>query len=136
MSRGGRTQRCSEEDARIRLRQARQYTEVAGVVAGEGTDVEYSSVAASLCVLAGVAASDAACCRALGRRARGQDHREAITLIEQIEPDGPKAAKALRRLLNLKDEAHYGLIDVSGADLRTALRQAQSLVDFAELVTG
>ncbi len=38
---------------------------------------------------------------------------------------------ALRRLLSLKDEAHYGLFDVSGHDLQAALRQARTLVDFA-----
>jgi hypothetical protein len=41
---------------------------------------------------------------------------------------------ALRRLLNLKDEAHYGLFDVSGQDLKTALRQAEGMVKFAEKV--
>jgi hypothetical protein len=36
------------------------------------------------------------------------------------------------RLLSLKDEAHYGLFDVSGRDLKSALRQANDLVEFAE----
>jgi hypothetical protein len=34
-------------------------------------------------------------------------------------------------VLSLKDEAHYGLIDAGGSDLKAALRQAQTLVDFA-----
>ena len=101
------------------------------LVAGEGSDAEYSSAAAALAVLAGIAASDAACCKALGRRSRGQDHRQAVELVEQVEPGGEEAGKALRRLLALKDEAHCGLFDVSGNDLRTALRQAKSLVGFA-----
>ncbi len=136
MSRGGRTQQCSQGEARRRLQHARRFAEVAAIVADEGSDVEYSSVAASLCVLAGIAASDAACCQALGRRARGQDHKEATTLVKQVRPGGEQAAAALSRLLNLKDEAHYGLMDVSGQDLRTALRQAESLVRFAESVVG
>jgi hypothetical protein len=37
----------------------------------------------------------------------------------------------LKRLLDRKDEAHYGLMDVSGADLRASLRQARSVIDFA-----
>lgn len=136
MSRGssGRTQTCSEQDARTRLRHARQFFEVATLVAGEGDDIEYSSQAAALAVLAGIAASDAACCKALGRRSRGQDHRQAATLVEQIKPGGKAAANSLRRLLNLKDEAHYGLFDVSGQDLKTALRQAEDMVTFAEKV--
>jgi len=128
----GRTQTCSEGDATTRLRHAKKFVEVAELVAGEGDDVEYSSQATALAVLAGIAASDAACCKALGRRSRGQDHRAAATLVEDVTPGGKHAAKALNRLLSLKDEAHYGLFDVSGQDLKSALRQANDLVDFAE----
>jgi hypothetical protein len=136
MSRGsaGRTQACSETDARTRLRHAQKFLEVAKLVADEGADVDYSSQSAALAVLAGIAASDAACCKALGRRSRGQDHREAAKLVERITPGGTTAANALRRLVNLKDEAHYGLFDVSGQDLKIALRQAEGLVAFADRV--
>ena len=126
-----RTQRCSDGDARIRLRHARQFFEVAELVAGEGDEVEYASQAAALAVLAGIAASDAACCKSLGRRSRGQDHRAAITLVEQVTPGGRRAAQSLNRLLSLKDEAQYGLFDVGGQDLKSALRQASELVGFA-----
>lgn len=126
-----RTQTCSDQEAKTRLAHARKFLEVAELVADEGDDLEYSSAAAALAVLAGIAASDAACCKALGRRSRGQDHRAAIELVEQVEPGGADAGRALRRVLGLKDEAHYGLFDVSGADLRAALRQAKVLVDFA-----
>ena len=132
--RGIRTQECSERDARARLNHARQFLEVAELVAGEGGDREYSSAAASLAVLAGIAAADAACCKALGRRSRGQDHRQAADLIEQVEPGGKEAGSTLRRLVALKDEAHYGLFDIRGNDLRAVLRQAHRLVDFAAKV--
>jgi hypothetical protein len=128
------TQSCSSQDAKTRLAHARKFLEVAELVAGEGDELEYSSAAAALSVLAGIAASDAACCKALGRRSRGQDHRAAIGLVEQVEPGGKDAGNALRRLLGLKDEAHYGLFDVGGTDLRAALRQAKALVDFASHV--
>jgi hypothetical protein len=128
----GRTQPCSETDARNRLGHARKFLDVAELVAGEGADLEYARVAAALSVLAGIAASDAACCRALGRRSRGQDHREAAGLVEQVTPGGKQAANALRRLIGLKDEAHYGLFDVGGQDLQAALRQARALVEFAD----
>jgi hypothetical protein len=74
----------------------------------------------------------AACCKALGRRSRAQDHRAAISLLEQVSPGGTRAAQSLNRLLSLKDEAHYGLFDVGGQDLKAALRQAGQLVAFAE----
>jgi hypothetical protein len=72
-----RTQPCSAAQGRTRLEHARKFLDVAELVAGESgeEDLEYSSAAAALAVLAGIAASDAACCAALGRRARGQDHR-------------------------------------------------------------
>ncbi len=126
-----RTQPCSGTDATRRLRHARKFLEVAELVAEEGEDIEYSGPAAALAVLAGIAASDAACCKALAKRSRAQDHRQAATLLEQVTPGGRAAAKSLERLLNLKDEAHYGLFDVSGADLKLALRQASKLVKFA-----
>lgn len=134
--RTSRTQTCAEGDARNRLRHARQFAEVAELTAGQGAGPEYASVAASLAVLAGIAASDAACCKALGRRARGQDHREAAALLANVEPGGKEAATALGRLLSLKDEAQYGLLDVGGNDLKTALRQAAGLVEFAEQIVA
>jgi hypothetical protein len=129
-----RTQPCSAGQARTRLGHAEKFLEVAEMTAAEGADTEYASAAAALAVLAGIAASDAACCAALGRRSRGQDHRQAVELVEQIAPGGGDAGKALRRVLSLKDEAHYGLFDVGGGDLRAALRQARDLVKFASEV--
>jgi len=109
----GRTQPCSEPQARTRLDHARRFLDVAQLAAGEDDSLEYASAAAALAVLAGIAASDAARCKSLGRRARGQDHREAADLLAQITPGGTRAANSLRRLLNLKDEAHYGLFDIA-----------------------
>jgi hypothetical protein len=127
-----RIQPCSKADATTRLRHAERFLEVAELVAEEGDELDYSSASAALAVLAGIAASDAACCAALGRRARGQDHREAAALVGNVEPGGKKAATSLRRLLGLKDEAHYGFFDVAGQQLKSALRQANDLVEFAQ----
>jgi hypothetical protein len=135
-SSSGRTQRCSEADAATRLRHARKFLEVAQLVADEGEDVEYASPAAALAVLAGIAASDAACCKALGRRSRGQDHREATGLLEQVMPGGKRAANSLHRLLTVKDEAHHGLFDVGGQHLKGVLRQATDLVEFAARIVA
>ena len=104
------------------------------MVATEEAVPESASVSASLAVLAGIAASDAACCAALANRPRGQDHHEAEVLIGRIEPGGKAAAVSLRRLIDLKDTAHYGLIHVSGQNLKTALRQAAQLIEFAARV--
>lgn len=125
-----RTQRCDSADARTRLAQARKFLDVAELVASEEVE-ESNSVSAALAVLAGIAASDAACCAALGRRSRSQNHHDAEQLVSQIEPGGTAAASTLRRLLDLKDTAHYGLIHISRQKLTAALRQSRSLVDFA-----
>lgn len=128
-----RVQRCSEAEAKTRLQHARSFYEVAVVASSEsGDDLEYASAAASLAGLAGIAATDAACCKKLGQRSRGQDHQQAVALVERIEPGGKQAAAQLRRLLSLKDQAHYGLIHVGGGDLKKALQHAKKLVQFAD----
>ena len=130
----GRTQVCTKADAKTRLAHARKFLEVATLVSVERDVPESANVAAALAVLAGIAASDAACCAALGRRARGLDHHEAEALLSQIVPNGGEAASSLRRLLDLKDTAQYGLIYVSLQNLRGAIRQAEKMVEFASAV--
>jgi hypothetical protein len=128
----GRSQQCSPRDARNRLGHAAKFLEVAEIAAGEHEqDPEYASVAVSLAVLAGIAAADAACCRSLGERSRSQDHHDAEKFLQRVT-GGDSAAKQLRELLNLKDEAHYGFFDVSAAELKKALRRARALLTFAE----
>jgi len=108
-----------------------KFVEVAELVEAESEVAASANVSASLAVLAGIAASDAACCVALGRRSRGQDHRQAIELLREVSPGGPDAARLLQRLLDLKDSSHYGVITLSGEALKTALRGARALVDFS-----
>ena len=127
-----RTEGCGPIQARTRLEQAEKFHQVAELAATEGDDVAASrSVAAALAVLAGIAASDAACCAKLGQRSRGQSHHQAVDLLAQIVPDGAGAAKHLKHLLDLKDGAHYGVIHVSDKELTSALRHSRALIDYA-----
>jgi hypothetical protein len=127
-----RTAACTRADALRRQDQAEKFLEVAELVeADSDQDAASANVSASLAVLAGIAASDAACCATLGRRSRGQDHRQAIDLLRQVSPGGPEAARQLQRLLDLKDSAHYGVITLSGEALKSALRGARNLVAFS-----
>lgn len=130
-SRSGRSQACERAQAQTRLDNARKSLEVAELAAGEHQLPASRSVAAALAVLSGIASADAACCAALGRRSRGQDHREAAVLLRQIVPAGAQAARALIELIDLKDTAQYGLIPISQRELLTALRRAKGLVEFA-----
>jgi hypothetical protein len=104
--RRGRTQPCDSAQARRRLGHAVSFLEVAELAADvNDLSLEYASVAASIAILAGIAAADAACCHELGRRSRSDDHHDAESLLEQIAPGGKRAASHLRQLIEVKDTA-------------------------------
>jgi hypothetical protein len=132
-TRSGRTQVCDRTHARTRIDNAEKSLEVAELVAAEREIPASRSVAAALAVLSGIASADAACCAALGRRSRGDDHRRAAALLREIV-GGEAAAKALIELINLKDTAQYGLIPITKRELTTTLRRATSILEFAHEV--
>jgi len=116
------------------MARAREFLEVAELVVDEkhqDASIVYASSAAALAVLAGIAASDAACCKALQERSRSENHRDAEQLLAQITPGGKKAAGDLRELLNLKDKAQYGFLKMSVPEVRKVMRRANRLVEFA-----
>jgi len=125
-----RTQACSGDDARKRLQDARKFLEIAEMVDDEPAVIS-AGVSASLAVLAGIAASDAACCAALGLRSRGDNHDEAVAVLRRIR-GATDAANALQRLLRIKNDAQYGLGAISASKRDAALRRAGKLVDLAE----
>ncbi|MHB8399432.1 MAG: hypothetical protein ACYDCI_10945 [Candidatus Limnocylindrales bacterium] len=136
--RSGRTTRCDPADAAVRLRHAESFLIVADLVLDQSDDLglALTSVAASLAVLAGIAAADAACCTAIGRRARGQNHNEAIVLVGTIAPGGEAMARDLGRLLALNDDAHYGVLTVSPERARTSVGWARRLAAAAREVVA
>lgn len=138
---GGRTAPCSRADAQNRLRRAEAFLYVADLVLGEEVApdenedaINLSGVAAALAVLAGIAAGDAACCHNLGLRSRGQDHRQAVALLGTVVPAGPAMASDLDRLLDLKDNAHYGVLGVAQNEARSAVAQARRIVTAAKAI--
>ncbi|MBA3303132.1 MAG: hypothetical protein H0U26_04590 [Acidimicrobiia bacterium] len=129
-TKGRRSQPCDRAEALNRLTQAESFVEVAELVAAaEGDSVATPNVAAALAVLAGVAASDAACCARLKERPRGQDHRDAVTLLEGVHPRGGQMAKDLQRLLARKDDAQHGV-------LMGSRRDTGRMVEWAKRITG
>lgn len=131
--RSRRTQVCGKPEARTRLQHARVFVDTAELALDVDDDARLN-VSASLAVLAGIAASDAACCAALGRRARGQDHREAVALLAGVAAIGPEIGKDLARLLDMKDNAPYGVLYVGEAKARQAVKWALRMVAAAEKV--
>lgn len=126
----GRTAACGPDEARVRLRQAESFLLVAELVLAQpdDTDLALTSVAVSLAVLAGIAGADAASCVSLGRRARGQDHHEAVRTVESIGPDGARIARDLSRLLDLKDGAQYGVLPIGRPRAATSVVWAARVV--------
>lgn len=122
-----RTREADNENARMRAQAAVAYLEVADLVLDDDS-AAMPGVAAGLAVLAGIAASDAICARRLGLIHRGDDHRAASGLLTTATPDGAKLSQVFRRLIDIKDEAHYGLTLVSSRKARDAVRWAQTLV--------
>jgi hypothetical protein len=102
------------------------------LIVDDQSDAATPGVAASLAVLAGIAASDAACCARLGIRPRGQSHTEAVALLGSLDRYGADMAKDLQRLLNRKDDSQYGLTFVSAGDARKLLEWAKRMVGRAQ----
>ncbi len=128
MARQSRVRGASVDDARARLRAANAYLEVADLVLIEDRRTEMPGVAAGLAVLAGIAASDAICARRTAQIPRGDDHRFASELLRPATPDGKKLAATFLRLIDIKDQAHYGITIVPISQARSAVRWASQLV--------
>jgi len=122
----GRYSDCSTSQARTRLGHAELYLDVARLVLADETG-SGSTVATGNAVLAGIAAADAICCAAVGKRYRGADHREAAAYRERVTGE-QKLGQALRDLADYKDGAHYGLANVKTQRARAATRRAELLV--------
>jgi hypothetical protein len=122
---------CGKTEARVRFSAACAYVEVAELVLVEPTRGEFLNVSAGLAVLAGIAASDSICCIRIGQIHRGQDHKDAAELLSGAVIDGKSLAQTLRRLLDMKDAAHYGVVFVAPMNARNAVKWARRLVERA-----
>jgi hypothetical protein len=128
-----RARPCDDAVTEGRQRKAEQFWEAAEITREFANDeAEVGDAYVTLCVHAGVAAADVICCVALGEHASGEDHAEAVALIERVRPDGAEFAKALATLLGMKTRAGYSARPVSGVDRKRAQRQAERLVRAAE----
>lgn len=126
----GRTEPCGESEARKRLRDAEEFLRAAEAEA-EKSSQEAINVAANLLVSAGIAAADAACCKALGKRSRSQDHRDGGALLRLIAQGGKAASNSFDRLIAQKDLTDYGFTNVGRSQFVMLQRQATTLVRFA-----
>jgi hypothetical protein len=123
---------CSEATASGRLSKAEQFLEQAATIRDLADDEDkIGDSFVSLCVLAGIAASDVLCCRALGHFVQGEDHQQAVGELSKVRPNGRQLGSDLSVLLQMKSRAGYGALAVSAEDSKRAWRKAESLVEAA-----
>jgi hypothetical protein len=85
----------------------------------------------TLCVHAGIAASDTICAHRLGVYSSGENHNEALGLLRRVQPDGAQLTGDLGALLQMKTKAGYTHRPVSGQERVSAGRKARALVEAA-----
>jgi hypothetical protein len=124
-----RTRPCSAEVRRGRLRKAEQFADAANLVHEYvDTDDDDADAYVTLCVHAGIAASDVICCARLGQHAQGESHGDAISLLREIDV---AAAKHLSVLLGLKTKSGYSHMPATCAEVKRAGRAAEALIETA-----
>ena len=127
-----RLRNCDEASAGGRLRKAEQFLEAARTVRDLAEDeAAIGDALVTLCVHAGIAASDVICCKALGHFVQGEDHLQAIAELSKVVPGGRRLGGDLRALLQMKTKAAYGAPPVSTEQRKRAWRRAESLVEAA-----
>lgn len=121
-----RTRKCSEAIRAGRLAKATEFFDAAVLL-----DDAAPNAMVDLLVDAGIAAADVICCSRLGVHASGENHNEAVSLLESAEPG---VGKHLRTLLGLKSKAAYTHQPISKDDRKRAARAAEKLVESARVV--
>jgi hypothetical protein len=125
---------CDEPTMRGRLRKAEQFLAVAEGLQRESEEgEEVGDALVTVCVHAGIAASDVLCCKALGRHVQGDDHQQAVTELSKISPRGKELGKDLRVLLQMKTQAAYAAAPIGAGERKRAWRKAKALVEAARL---
>lgn len=123
-----RERSMSRAEAGTRAEQARAYLMVAEMVRTDETISVANNLVGSLAVLAGIAAADAITGTTLKRRTAGENHADAIRLLERATPPESTIAASLRRLLASKTDTQYSPELVSTTKAGELLASARKLV--------
>jgi hypothetical protein len=112
-----------------RLRKAREFRLAAELLeeSASGRN-DLADAYVTLCVHAGIAATDVICCRRLNVHHQGESHEEAIALLGRVDR---QLAGDLATLLRKKTAAGYSERVSSAADRKQARRAMERLVDAA-----
>lgn len=124
-----RTRECDARTSLGRLRKAERLLDAAETIREFADDeAEIGDAFVTLCIHAGIAASDTICCEVLGHYVQGDDHNQAIAELSKVRPDGGDLGNDLRALLQMKNRAEYGALPVSAEQRKRAWRRAETLV--------
>jgi hypothetical protein len=124
-----RTHRCTPATIAGRIKKANQFSSAAELVETFTREEDLADAYVTLCIHAGIAASDVITCERLGEHAQGDDHGEAVSLLAAVDR---KLAEDLRALLGMKTKAGYSALPASAEDVKRARRSAKRLVDAAQ----
>jgi len=84
--------------------------------------------AATCAIQSSIALADALTVQRLGLRSRGQDHRDVVTLVAQLDiRRGSRIATLIQAILDRKTDVEYGNSEVSKADARQLVAWAMEL---------
>jgi dihydropteroate synthase len=124
-----RTVPCTREMRRGRLRKAAGFLEAANLLSDQSpAEAESTDSLVTLCIHAGIAASDVICCARLGEHAQGDNHTEAVALLKKADSE---SARHLQVLLGMKTKIGYSHTGTTEAEAKRAGRAAEALLEAA-----
>jgi hypothetical protein len=127
-----RTRSVSAAQARAYLSKAEEYL----AAAAESLEARRLIAATSLAIHSAINAADVVTGVRLGRRAAGQDHDEALSLLSQAGADGAEVASQLSRLLLLKTKTEYEPDEIPRSVAEKAVERARTCVVSARRVVA
>jgi hypothetical protein len=127
-----RIKECDDKTVAGRLDKAEQFLLAAETVRELADDeAEVGDAFVTLCVHAGIAASDVICCAALGHFVQGEDHNQAIAELSKVRPRRREAGRRSQGAPHDEDRAGYAAPPVNAAQRKQAWRRAEGLVETA-----
>jgi hypothetical protein len=125
-----RTRPVGATQAQAYVAKAEEYL----AAATESLEAQRPIAATSLAIHSAINAADAITGARLGTRAAGQDHDEALRLLDQAGADGAEVARHLARFLPLKTKAEYDPDEIPHSAAEKAVERAHNCMAVARRV--
>jgi hypothetical protein len=124
---------CSKTKRAGRLSKAEQFFKAAEITKDSIDDNDLADSLVTLCVHAGIGASDVICSAKLGRYSSGPNHRQAIQMLSQIDLT---LGNHLKNLLDMKGHSGYSEHESSIESRESAFISASVLLASARSLTS